>query len=259
MVCPSGDTLSAEALRASREVAKASGSRENIEAGDFNGLRIDYRDPRKSLNLQNLKNKKGSITPEEFACFLQNIANMTRSPVVVTLSTGAVIKVQPAKGRFDRFVESLLRLPKESVPGCLSEYFRDNFRFELNSVSFAPQVFDFVRKGDCDDFSISAYYILKKTGYAPVYFQLFYPPAPMPGQKANAHDICIYRDIGTNRLNYFDEEGLHQVRAATLPEIFDDARPDWYLAQQQLITVKGDQVAETPVSGPGSSFRKNSR
>jgi hypothetical protein len=113
------------------------------------------------------------------------------------------------------------------VPLRIGRFFKENdFTIRNNAEYLHPLKLWLLREGDCNDFSIFAYYVLKKAGYQPSLVQIFWPQGLRPDQLPDTHDICVYHDMKTGRLNYFDQDGLHAVQTADVNELAKKVLPE---------------------------------
>lgn len=218
-----------------------------------------------------------TVTRDEMTVFLQKLADRTQYPVVVILKTGETVTIDPVlkeqpliaddpsdqstfHKQFLRLVRDLSRQPATEVPFRLDRHLTPNYDYLDNSECLHPEKMWTIRTGDCGDYALFAYYVLKKAGYQPRYFQLFWPQDLKPGELPFTHDICVYRSMTTGRLNYFDEFSLNQCEASSLEELFNRARPDWNKAREQKVAFHDNWMIDmTTVNGPEFTYRASQR
>jgi len=242
MVKVLGKDISNEALDNACIIAEISGSKNKVEASDLKGLKIKTVNGEYNLNAA----RKKSMSDNEFAVKLQEIANRSGSPIVILLNTGQALIIKPltAKSKyigFEVFERNLLLHPAEKLPKSIGDWINANVTFEDNNNYFFPEVLYYTKSGDCNDCSVFAHSILSKAGYLPRFFLIYWPQNALPG-KEETHDICVFQDKSSGLLNYIDNVGLHEIYVKDLQALFTYAITKWNKAREYPVI---DGVVQT--------------
>lgn len=274
-----GKVVNQGAVQAAYTLSANTGRNDVLDPDDVDDSRIEVKGTLCTLDygitqrFATFGMEGNTVTRDEFALHLQKLADRTQYPVVVILSNGQRITIAPVltcdqkalRGsvnmetyhkHFLKLVKSLTRTPLADVPARLDAHLTPNYTFFDNTEYLHPEKFWLLGEGDCNDYAIFSYYILSKTGYKPRYFSVHSNEDPKNGAMPPWHDICVFTNPKTGRLNYFDENALVQAEASNLEEIFRRARPLWDKAEESALTINKDWTIDMhKVSGPEFIYR----
>jgi len=227
-----------EALNAARNIARASGDPDVVEQGDLKKTSVIVKGKNSPLDYRSVQKEADyslggkAITAEEFAAYLQKSADAGNQPVTVILSNGQRIDISPLERNYDSrgfadspILKTLSSAPAEEVPTRIDDHFKKGgYAYEDNSEYLFPWEFYRTQKGDCNDYSNFAHYILSKAGYSPRFFLMYGPQQLKSGESPETIDICAYSDKN-GIWNYFDNNGLHEVQASSLDQLLNSEFP----------------------------------
>lgn len=274
-----GKVVSNGAVQASSILSANTGRNDILDPDDLDDSHIEIKGTTYDLDYSNTKRlatfgvEGETVTREEFALHLQKLADRMQSQLIVILSNGQKINVDPVMApdqeaarmhknmqsyhkNFLKLVSSLTRAPLKDVPARLDAHLTPNYTYYDNTEYLHPEKFWLFGEGDCNDYAIFSYFILSKTGYKPRYFTLYIAEETKPGELPSTHSICVYTDPRTGRLNYFDQNCLVQAEASTLEEVFMRAKPTWYKVQEINLTINKDWTISMHVAkGPEFTYR----
>jgi hypothetical protein len=116
-----------------------------------------------------------------------------------------------------------------STPEAVANYMWHNFTFEKDRRQFGsddywqtPDQFVKTRQGDCEDFALFAYEILKLNGRKAFILNVY--------GGGFAHSVCVYLENG--RYNMINGANLERLNAKDLKAVADEIYPFW---QQALV------------------------
>ncbi|MFA6601088.1 MAG: transglutaminase-like domain-containing protein [Candidatus Omnitrophota bacterium] len=109
-------------------------------------------------------------------------------------------------------------------PEAVAQYLWRNFAFEKDQRQFgvedlwqSPDQFLETRKGDCEDFSLFAYEILKMNGIKAFVFNVY--------GNGFGHSVCVFMENG--RYNLIDGGTVTRLDAADLQTVAESIDPFW--------------------------------
>lgn len=227
-----------ETLNAAKKIARTSGDPGVIEQGDLERTSLIVNGQKGPINFGSVQKEANyglggdAVTAEEFAAYLQKSADAGNQVVTVILGSGQKIKITPIERNYDSrsfasspVVKMLTSEPREEVPNRINDHFKNGgYSYEDNSQYLLPWEFYLRMKGDCNDYSIFAHYILSKSGYSPRFILMYGPQEPKPGELPETADICAYSDK-KGLWNYIDNNGLHTIKAASLDRLLKTEFP----------------------------------
>jgi hypothetical protein len=252
-----GRSISSEALRAAYDLAASSktGSIYTIESEDLKGAKIIINGEVSSFvfsTVQKYANygvKGRTVTRDEFARRLQEIADRTGNNVVIIFRSRKKITIKPlvqhkAVSEFEKLAIAITAPPPSEVPYRIDLHIRNNYSYTNNTTYQNPAETYEKRSGDCNDFAIFSHFLLSRAGYSPRLFLLYRPQNTPVNMLPITHDICVYQDKNTGLYNYFDQTGLRETEAPTLEGLFDSAAPGWDKAREREV-IKGIVYSDT--------------
>lgn len=235
----SGYFVYRDTLNAARKIAETSGDPQIIEPKDLKKTALTVGGQKRPLNYETIKKEADyglggdAVTAEEFAAYLQRSADKSKQAVTVILSNGQRIAIEPVVS-FDssQIVKTLSSPPKKDVPRKIDDHFKNGgYSYYNDGKYLLPREFYLTKKGDCNDFSIFAHYILSMAGYSPRFLLIYWPQELKAGEKPTIHDICAYQDED-RYWNCIDNNGLHLIQAEDLAQLIVKLVPNCNKAEE---------------------------
>ena len=136
---------------------------------------------------------------------------------------------------------SLANLSLElKTPENIAHYMWRNFVFETDQRQFgreeywqSPQELMQTRKGDCEDFAVFAYELLKRQGIQTFLLNVY--------GGSFAHTVCVFKDKGKYQI--IDGSDIKRVNASSLDELSKKIYPFWeplrkFIVEDQKLFLK---------------------
>ena len=155
---------------------------------------------------------------------------------VVAISSVLVAFVLVFPDANAQFVDRTLSLrdlaSQLKTPEAIAQYLWRNFTYESDRYLFgkdnvlqSPETMMETRKGDCEDFAMFAYQLLKMNGIKAFLFNVY--------GNGYGHSVCVFKENG--KFTVIDGTRIIRSEAATLDDVAYELYPFWNKATVSIL------------------------